>query len=331
MMDLEYFKNKKILLTGGNGYLAYNLISTLKNIELEITRFDLKIDNWSDFDGNLKIKIRNIEGDIRDRRLLESVLQDYDIIFHFAAQTSIYVADSNPTNDLNINVLPLVNILDICEKKLLKPVIIFAGTATEVGLAKSLVVDEKVPDYPVTIYDLNKSVAENYLGYYCRKGFVKGATLRLANVYGPGPKNSSKDRGIVNFMIKRAIENLPLTLYGNGEYTRDYIYIQDVINAFLSAAKNIDNINGQFFYIGTGRGHTIVELFRLIVERTYLKIGSRSEIQFIDPPDNLSAIETRSFIANNSRFLDNTDWKPMTDLKHGIDSTITFFVNNKLI
>ena len=273
-MDLEFFNRKKILLTGGSGYLAYNLIDALKNTELEVTRFDLKIDNWSDFDGNFKIKIKNIEGDIRDRNLLESILPEYDIIFHFAAQTSIYVADINPINDIGINLMPLVNILDICEKWQLKQVIIFSGTATQVGLNGFMPVDEQVQDNPVTIYDLNKSLSEKYLGFYCRKGVVRGSTLRLANVYGPGPKSGSNDRGIVNLMVKRAIDNKPLTIYGTGEYTRDYIYIKDVVNAFLSAAINIDKLNGKFFYIGSGKGHTIVDMIKMIVERVYMHGGN---------------------------------------------------------
>lgn len=328
-MDLFFFKQKKILITGGNGYLAYNLIDALKNTKLEITRFDLKIDNWPAFDKNLKMDIQSIEGDIRDRELLESILPKYDIVFHFAAQTSTYVADNNPLNDIEINVIPIVNILDICEKKQLKPVIIFAGTATEVGLNKELLTNENVIDHPVTIYDLNKFIAENYLNYYCRKGIIKGATLRLANVYGPGPKNSSKDRGIVNLMIKKAINNTPLSLYGNGEYIRDYIFISDVINAFLSVAKNIDNLNGQFLYVGTGKGHSIADLFNLIVERTYLQTGLRSVIQHVDPPVDLSVIEMRSFIADTRKIINSTDWLPLTDLKQGIDATITYFIKNK--
>lgn len=328
-MNLKYFVQKKILLTGGNGYLAYNLIDALKDVDLEITRFDLKIDDWSYLSEGHNIKIKSVEGDIRDRKLLELILPGCDIVFHFAAQTSVYVADNDPVSDININLLPLVLILDICEKNHLCPVILFAGTATEHGISKELVVNEEAVDYPVTIYDLNKSLAGTYLEYYCRRGIVRGATLRLANVYGPGPKSSSKDRGIVNLMIKRALNNTPLTLYGNGEYIRDYVYISDVVNAFLSGAMNIDRINGQFFYIGTGKGHTISDLFNIIVERTYLKTGLRSDIHNVALPENMSVIETRNFIADITRFLEKTDWQPTTDLEQGIDSTITYFLNNK--
>lgn len=330
-MDLEFYNGKKVLITGGNGYLAYNLIKALKGNELEITRFDIKIDDWSDLNEKSNLKITNIEGDIKDKSLLESVIPNYDIIFHFAAQTSVYVADNDPVNDVNINLIPIISILDICDKKQLRPVIIFSGTATEVGLNKRILVDETATDNPVTIYDLNKHLAEEYLEYYCRKGSVKGATLRLANVYGPGPKTSSKDRGVVNMMIKRAINGLPLTLYGDGDYMRDYVFIEDVIKAFLSAAKNIDNINGGYYYIGTGKGHTILDLFRMIIERTQLVSTSKSEIKFIDPPENLSIIETRSFIADISKFLENTDWMPTIDLFEGIDLTIEYFNKNRLL
>jgi nucleoside-diphosphate-sugar epimerase len=314
-------------VTGGNGYIAYNLIKALKNIELTITRFDSRVDKWSEFDNNCKIKFKNIEGDIRDKEILESVLLNYDIIFHFAAQTSVYISDLNPVSDININLIPLVNILDICEKKALSPIIIFSGTATEVGLNKKLFVNESVKDYPVTIYDLNKLLAETYLNYYCRKGIVKGAILRLANVYGPGPKSSAQERGVVNLMVKRAINKIPLTAYGNGEFVRDYIFIDDIINAFLTAAENIDKINGQYFYIGSGEGHSIIDMFKIIVERAFIRIGYRPNIQNIDPPENLALIEKRSFVADINKFVKYTKWQPTMDLTKGIDLTIEYFLN----
>jgi len=327
-MNLNYFRGKKVLVTGGNGYIAYNLIKLLKNTELSLTRFDCRIDEWPDIFNNCKIKFKNIENDIRNREVLESLLPDYDIIFHLAAQTSTYVANSNPGDDLSINLLPMVNILDICEKKSLNPVIIFSGTATEVGFTKKIPVNENIKNLPVTIYDLNKLLTETYLNYYCRKGIVRGATLRLANVYGPGPLSSSKDRGIVNLMIRRAIEGSPLTVYGAGDFIRDYIYIDDVVMAFCRAAENINKINGRYFFIGSGIGHSIISMFNTIASGMYERTGFRPEIQHTDFPNDLSIIERRQFIAKIDKFVKYTNWHPKTNLSEGIGFTIDYFLNN---
>jgi nucleoside-diphosphate-sugar epimerase len=256
---------------------------------------------------------------------LELLLPDFDIVFHLAAQTSTYFADSDPASDISINLLPLVNILDVCERKSLCPVIIFSGTATEVGMNKRWPVNENFKNKPVTIYDLNKLLAETYLNYYCRKGIVKGTTLRLANVYGPGPANSSKDRGMVNLMIRKAIDKLPLTLYGTGKFIRDYIYIDDVVKAFCSAAVNIDKLNGGFFYIGSGTGHSLSDLFNTIISECYERTGFRPEIKHTEFPEKLSVIEKRQFVANIDKFVENTNWLPETDLAKGIGLTIDYF------
>lgn len=327
-MDLISLANKKILITGGNGYIAYNLIDAIKDIPLEITRFDLKTDPWPEFQMHAA-SIKTINGDIRDRKTLEEVLPSHDLIFHFAAQTSIYIADSDPIADLDINIIPLINILDICEKQKLNPCLLFSGTATVVGLNNKIPVNENHKINPVTIYDLHKVVAENYLEYYCRKGIIKGASLRLANVYGPGPKSSSKDRGIVNLMIRKAIKNEPLTLYGSGEYIRDYVFITDVVKAFLFASININNVNGKFLYIGTGKGHTVKRLFEIIADKSLLFTGKRPEIIHVDPPANLSMIENRNFIADVSLVKETIRWSPSIDLEHGIENTMTYFINNQ--
>jgi nucleoside-diphosphate-sugar epimerase len=327
-MDLNSLFNKKILITGGNGYIAYNLIDALKDIPVEITRFDLKTDPWSCFDMHAAT-IRTVDGDIRSRKTLEEILPSHDLIFHFAAQTSVYVADNDPVADFGINVTPLVTMLDICDKKKLNPTLMFSGTATVAGLDAKIPVNESHKINPVTMYDLHKVVAENYLNYYCRKGIIKGATLRLANVYGPGPSSSSKDRGIVNMMVRKALNNDPLTLYGSGEFIRDYVFITDVVKAFLSAAIHIDNVNGQFMYIGTGTGYTIRDLFGIIADKAFNFTGIRPEIKHVDPPENLSVIEYRNFIADNSLIVSQTQWKPLVDLEKGIENTMAHFFNNK--
>ncbi len=146
-------------------------------------------------------------------------------------------------------------------------------------------------------------MAEQYLRWYSEQGFVRGVTLRLANVYGPGPRSSCADRGILNQMIRRALAGEPLTVYGPGDQVRDYLYVEDAARAFLSAAASEEALNGKYFVIGSGVGHTIAEAMEIVAERCALRTGKRVPVVHVKPPAILSPIEQRHFIADSGLFL----------------------------
>nr|NQU89046.1 NAD-dependent epimerase/dehydratase family protein [Bacteroidota bacterium] len=320
----SYFAGKRILLTGASGYLATNLTHTLKNVGCTIVRLS-RCSELLPVNGIAKIL--DISGNICEREVWGEALENVDIVYHFAAQTSVYAADENPLADLKINVLPMLNLLKTCRNMGRQPVIIFSGTVTEVGIPKSLPVNETHEDCPITIYDLHKLMAENYLKYYSQQGIVKGTILRLPNVYGPGPKSSSADRGILNMMIQRALRGEDLTLYGKGDNLRDYIYVKDVINAFLVAGIKIDVLNGCHFVIGSGIGHTLKEAFESVVERVKIITGRTVNVVRVKPPQAQSPIDTRDFVADVTAFKSLTNWEPNYTLQSGIDNTIDYFNN----
>jgi nucleoside-diphosphate-sugar epimerase len=165
-------------------------------------------------------------------------------------------------------------------------------------------------------------MAENYLKYYVRQNIVKGAILRLANVYGPGPKSSRSDRGILNQMIRKALAGEPLTVYGTGDQIRDYVYVEDVALAFLKAACNIESVNGRHFVIGSGKGHTIAQAMSLVAERVALMTGISVPLKHVAPPPSLLPIESRNCVADTGLFSESTGWKANCMLTEGIDFTI---------
>lgn len=319
----EYFTNKRILITGASGYIATNLIDVLKDVDCSMIRLSRK-NSLQHVDGVANIE--DIQGDIRGEHIWKEVLNGTDIIYHFAAQTSAYIAEVNPFADLEANVLPMLRILEVCQKQLYKPSIIFSGTVTETGMTKVVPVNEDRKDNPITIYDLHKLMAENYLKYFSEKDIVQGVILRLPNVYGPGPKSSSKDRGILNLMIKRALSGMTLQVYGSGNQIRDYIYIDDVVCAFLVAAINIEKTNGQHFVIGSSIGFSVSDSIYLVKERVLEKTGKQIDIVNIPPPSTSFLIEERNFIADISRFTSSTGWQPKFSLNNGIDRTIDSYL-----
>lgn len=320
---LEGYSGKRILLTGGAGYLATNLIELLKNIDCCIIRVDRPGATFTEIDGAVQTK--DVIGDVRERAIWESALKDIDIVFHFAAQTSARVANKDPIADLENNVMPMLYLMETCRNKAWQPIVMFSGTVTEAGIPTRLPVDETHTDNPITVYDLHKLMAENYLKYYVSQGIVKGTVLRLANVYGPGPKSSSADRGVLNLMIRKALVGETLTVYGKGDYLRDYVYVEDVARAFLESAIKIEQVNGQHFVIGSGQSHSIAEAINLVSDRTALRTGKRVGVTHINSPSPQSPIEARNFVADSSRFTQNTGWKSFYSLCEGIDRTLEAF------
>jgi nucleoside-diphosphate-sugar epimerase len=127
-------------------------------------------------------------------------------------------------------------------------------------------------------------------------------------------------------MMRKALNGEPLSIYGKGDYLRDYVYVEDVALAFLEACAKVDRVNGQHFVIGSGKGHTLLEAFNMVAERVALKTGRRVPVQHIEPPTAQSAIETRDFVADSSKFFQATGWKAKYPLSEGIDRTLASFL-----
>jgi nucleoside-diphosphate-sugar epimerase len=169
-------------------------------------------------------------------------------------------------------------------------------------------------------------MAEKYLRYYAREIDTQTVTLRLANVYGPGPLGGRVDRGILNGMIYKALQGEVLTIYGDGAFLRDYVFIDDVVNAFFLVSSRMPLVNGNYYIIGSGQGVRIVDAVRMVADRVEWKTGRRPAIAHVPPPDVLSAIETRNFVANTTGFRTATGWEPRISLKEGIDLTINHLI-----
>ncbi len=322
----QYFEKKKILVTGSSGYIASAIVGALSGIQCTIYRMSRTVGRHTILSSTARIK--DLEADLSSEDDWKYWLKDIDIVFHLAAQTSSYKADRDPLGDFRSNVFPMLRMLMACENNGYKPIVIFSGTVTQIGLSNRLPVNEKHYEAPITIYDIHKLMAEKYLCYYASRGIVRGCVLRLSNVYGPGPESGSKDRGILNLMVKKALSGKPLSVFGTGEQVRDYIYIDDVVQAFILAATHIDKANANYFIIGSGTGHTIGDAIRLVAETAFEKTAHRVEIKQVEPPPDISLIEERNFVADIKQFFDCTGWKPQYSLYEGIRRTIDHYLTN---
>jgi nucleoside-diphosphate-sugar epimerase len=325
----SYYKDKKILITGGAGYIGSSLVKSLCPVPGKITVLDREDSLFAPLAGQAA-EVSAQKADIRNRDIWLKFLSGIDIVFHLAGQTSASLANENPLRDLEENLLPVVNLVETCLKSGLRPDVIFSGTATEVGLTDSCPVNETFADQPITVYDIHKLAAEKYLQYYTNQMAGRATILRLTNVYGPGPVSSSADRGVLNMMVRKALKGGPLTVYGDGDFLRDYLYIDDVVRAFLLAGANMDVLKGKYYVIGSGIGTTIKDMVYAVREEAAGHTDISVVVDHVPWPDRTSLIEFRNFIADSSLFSRITGWKADIPLREGIRRTIDFFLKNAL-
>jgi nucleoside-diphosphate-sugar epimerase len=292
---------RRVLVTGGTGYIGTRLVASLRAAGDDVT------------------VLRRSNGQLPDLDGWTRALDGIDAVVHLAAQTSAYVSDRDPVADAQANVLPVLALLEACARGATRTVVL-AGTATVFGLPAQVPVADDAVARPVTVYDLHKRLAEQYLDLYARMRAIRGAALRLCNVYGPGPAGSP-DRGIINMMVKRATDGKALTVYGTGELVRDYVYIDDVVEAFRLAIDHAGTLAGGAYLIGSGVGTRIVDAMQLVAQTAAIKLGKAPDVTHVPEPDDQSPIEKRNFIADTTAFRTKTGWRAQVAFPDGIART----------
>lgn len=267
--------------------------------------------------------------DLREGNPFADLVGQVDLVYHLAAQTSVPVAEKDIGADFRINVQPMLNLLAACKKSDRKVSIVLAGTATEVGMTGQDCIDENTSDQPITTYDVHKLMAEKYLLCAAFQGFVQGTCLRLPNVYGPGPRSSASDRGIVNMMVSRALSGQDLTLYGRGNYLRNFVYIDDVVSAFVQAGVCIDRANMHYYNIGAAHSLTIRDAFETICRAVSVRTGQTVSVVEVKPPNGLAEIEKRQYVVNTQAFREDCRWSAGHSFAEGIDATLSVLLKRE--
>ena len=319
---LENYTGRTILITGAGGVIGSNLAEVLSDVNCNLnllSRSELKIQGR-------KAITKSRMADLKEPSGWEDLMSRVDIIFHLASQTSVYSAEQDPLADAQTNIEGMINLLETVKKSGNRPVFIYSGTVTQAGMPEKTPMDENVIDSPITLYDLSKLTAERYLMQYIKQGYVRGASLRLANVYGPSRGCSKPGRGILNSIIQNALSGDEIFVYDNGRYMRDYVFITDVITAFLHAGSKINEINGRYFVISSGKGTTIKDAFQTAINETSKYNNLEQEIKSKNLPRGLSEIEKRNFVGNPESFCKATGWSPSFSLEKGVAKTVEAFI-----
>ncbi len=317
MVDISSKLNGKVVsITGANGYIGSALTRELEKYSLKIIRISRK--QLTPKDG-----VEDWVLDLNKKSSWIKIVNRSDIIFHLSGNTSIYDAEKDPKESLISTLFPIIQLINASKKLSRIPRVIFSSTATVYGLTEVLPVLETKRPSPITVYDLHKFFAEQQLLVASSSNIIDAISLRLANVYGPSPTESlSQDRGILSKITKKRFALKNLQIYGNGDYLRDYIYIDDVVNAFLHASvMDYDillNKNQISLNVASGKGTPVKEVFELISREIEKITGIRGDIENVAWPEEVNEIEKRNYIGSIELIKSLTGWKPSVSLEEGI-------------
>jgi nucleoside-diphosphate-sugar epimerase len=247
-------------------------------------------------------------------------------VFHLAGNTSVYAASEDPVGSINSSVLPLIHAVTASRLHGKVPVIVLASTATVYGMVRELPVSEEVLPAPVTNYDLHKLFAEKQLLLGTALQVVHGVALRIANVYGHSPSpHSAIDRGVITKIAKLALAGSSIPLFGGGQCLRDYVHIDDVIEAFLAVGITAE-ASGRALNVASGTGVLVRDAFHLVARQVREIAGKSPEICDTEWPDGIDPIEQRNFVGNVSALTNVTGWRPTVSLESGVRSLIVHLV-----
>ena len=246
-----------ILVTGGAGFIGSNISDIFIENNYEIIIAD-NLSTGRKENINEKAIFYNI--DIKDYGALEDIFKRYNIeyVIHLAAQVSVPYSMRDPINDANENIIASLNVLELSKKYNIKKIIV-SSSAAVYGMPKYLPIDENHTVSPISYYGVSKLTMEKYIELYN----IDYIICRFSNVYGPR-QTPHGEAGVVSIFIDNFINNKEINIFGNGEQTRDFIYVKDIAKIFLELVKN--NVSKQVLNISTNSAITINKLFESIVK-----------------------------------------------------------------
>ncbi len=301
----------KILVTGGAGFIGSHLVKNLVELGHKVVVVDILL-RGNKIDSEIMKTIEFHKIDVKSREDILRVSEGCDYIYHFAAVLGVDVVADNPVETMDTEILGMQNIVEAHMTHGIKK-LIYASTSGIYGHSaiSDSVVENVIVD-PRTSYAIAKRYNEIYLGAQYEEKGLKSVSLRFFNVYGQGQDN----RMVVPRFFEQAKANRPITVYGTGEQTRDFTYIDDTIKACIELMKKVDGC--EIFNVANESEYSIGDLATLIKEMT----NSESEIKFIEAPKKRYDYEVERRIGNSAKLFNAIGYKPTTTLREGLNNII---------
>jgi UDP-glucose 4-epimerase len=318
----EAFAGRRVLITGGLGFIGSNLARRLADWGAEIVLVDSLIPeyggNLANVDG-LESRVRINIADVRDEYSMTYLVQGKDLLFNLAGQTSHLDSMIDPYTDLDINCRSQLSILEACRKKNPGVKIVYASTRQIYGVPDALPVNEGHPLRPTDVNGINKMAGEWYHILYNNVHHIRACAVRLTNTYGPRMRVKDARQTFLGWWIRRAIEGEDIEIYGDGRQLRDLNYVDDVVDALLLAGARPE-ADGAVFNLGHPDPVSLADLADVLLRAN--GSGRRTLVPF--PPD-LKAIDIGDYYADFSAIRTALGWEPRVSLADGLARTLAYY------
>lgn len=313
---------KRVLITGGLGFIGSNLAQRLVRDGARVAVCDAMIEGYGGNFANVAEIRSDLEvhlSDVRDEAEMARLVEGRDVVFHLAAQVSHVLSLSNPYPDIDINIKGTAALLEACRKHNPGALVVRSGTRGQYGPAVRLPVSEETPDDPRGIYEISQLSAEMICRTYTRIHGVRTIPLRLTNVYGPRAQMKHSHFGVVNWFVRLALEGRPIPVFGTGRILRDFLYVDDCVEALVAVAAAPSAV-GEVVNVGNDRASTFLE-----VAETLRDIVPGAEIVFTDFTPERKAQEPGDFVSDIAKIRRLTGWEPRVPLREGLERTVEFY------
>ena len=317
------FDGRRVLITGGLGFIGSNLARALAKAGAGVTIVDSLMPThggtWANLDGivdELEVDVL----DVRDTERLHPHLRNQDVLFNLAGQTSHLDSMSDPRTDLEINCTAQLSLLEACRQDNPGLRIVFAGTRQIYGKPRYLPVDEEHPIDPVDVNGINKTAGEWYHLLYGRVYGLPITVLRLTNTYGPRMRVRDARQTFLGLWIRQALAGEELLVFGDGRQRRDFAYVDDVVRALCLAVISQAAVGEVFNVGGVGAHVSLEEVAQLVV-----RLAGAGSYRLVPFPEARKTIDIGDYYADDRKLRDAIGWEPVVGLEEGLTATLDYY------
>ncbi|HEX6737304.1 MAG TPA: NAD-dependent epimerase/dehydratase family protein [Vicinamibacteria bacterium] len=318
---LDFYRGRKVLVTGGLGFIGSNLCRALADLGAEVLAVDSLL---PDYGGNLfnlagyEDKVRLNIADVRGHAM-GFLVRGQEVVFNLAGQVSHVDSMTDPFTDLEINCRSQLWILEALRQHNPAAKIVYAGTRQVYGKPRYLPVDEEHLLTPTDVNGINKISGEMYHLVYHSVYGIRACSLRLTNTYGPRQLIRHNRQGFIGWFVRLATLGEEIQVFGDGQQKRDFDYVDDVVDAFLRAGA-LDAADGQVFNLGGNPPVALIDLARQMVD-----IAGHGSVRLVPFPPERKAIDIGDFYAKADKVRAVLGWQPQVPLGEGLTRTLDYY------